>query len=177
MRWLQILVRVTAIALTALCFAVLAFLGIGPRLFGYRTLTVLTGSMRPGMPAGSVAVVEQEPTSALRVGDVVVYQAPIADHRIVSHRVVSIEASGAASYVIQTKGDANNGPDPWTAKISSPTVWRVRAVVPRLGTAIRFLRMRQLHLALLYGVPLVLALIWMGEIWRPARVPLGAADA
>ena len=32
------------------------FLAIGPRLFDYRTMVMLTGSMRPGIPPGSVVV-------------------------------------------------------------------------------------------------------------------------
>jgi len=173
-RLLGLAIRCTAIALLVLCFATLAFLGIGPRILGYRTLTVLTGSMRPRMPVGSVVIATQEPTAALRVGQVLVYQAPIPDKRVVSHRVVSIKMVDGGAYIVQTKGDANNAPDPWLARIDSPTVWHARGDVPFVGTVVRFLRLRQLRLVLLYAVPFVLAAIWISEIWRPNGVPAGA---
>lgn len=165
MVWVRRVVRAVIMAVVALCFCTLALVGIGPRVFGYRTLTVLTGSMRPVMPVGSAVVATQEPITSLHVGDILVYQAPIADHRVVSHRVVSIKADGNA-YVVQTKGDANSSPDPWLARIDSASVWHVRTVVPGLGAAIRVLRSRQVHVALLYLVPLMLAAIWLTEIWR-----------
>lgn len=118
------------------------------------------------MPAGSVVIAIQEPIAKLHVGDVLAYQAPIADHRVISHRVVSIKPMGGNAYVVQTKGDANVGPDPWLARVDSPSVWHVRAVVPLLGGVIRLLRGKQLHVALIYLVPLLLAAIWMSEIWR-----------
>jgi signal peptidase len=171
MTWLKRAMLIAAMAAIVLSFSVLALLGIGPRFFGYRTLTVLTGSMRPVMPVGSVVIATQEPIAKLQVGDVLVYQAPLADHRVVSHRVVSIKAMGGNAYVVQTKGDANKGPDPWLARLDSPSVWHVRAVVPVLGGLIRLLRGKQLHVALIYLVPLLLAAIWMSEIWRrPSEV-------
>jgi len=157
--------RGTALAVVALSFCVLVLLGIGPRVLGYRTVTVLTGSMRPSMPIGSMVITTREPVAKLHVGDVLVYQAPIADHRVVSHRVVSIRTVEGA-YVVQTKGDANASPDPWLARIDSASVWRVRAVIPGVGTAVRALRGRSAHVALLYLVPFMLAAIWLSEIWR-----------
>jgi signal peptidase len=151
--------------MATLALGALLFVGAGPRFFGYRTLTVLTGSMRPVMAPGSLVVAAPEPASRLRVGDILVYSIPVQDHRVISHRVVSIKRSGA-NYIVQTKGDANDGVDPWLAEVSSTTVWRVRAVVPGLGFAVRFLRGRSAHLTLVYGAPLMLALIWLSEIWR-----------
>jgi signal peptidase len=147
------------------CIALLLFLGVGPHVLGYRTLTVLTGSMDPAYPAGSVVVVSQQPAAALHKGQVLVYEAPIDDHRVVTHRVTEVFGDGG-SYVVQTKGDANGAPDPWRARIASPTVWTVRFGVPVLGSLIRLLRTPILHKVLVYGVPLLIALMWVGQIWR-----------
>jgi signal peptidase len=146
-------------------FALLGFLGIGPRTGRYSTLTVLSGSMRPAIPIGAVIVDTPEPASALRVGQIVTYAMPIADHHVVTHRVVRI-IGGTAHPSFQTKGDANDAADPWQAQITSAEVWRVRAVVPRLGFVIRWLRnpaMRVLGVAVL---PAALAMWWAVSIWR-----------
>src|SRR6478736_6871216 len=71
----------------------LAFLAIavGPHLFDYRTSTMLTGSMAPGINPGDMVVTQPKPTADLEVGDVISYQIPVEDHRVETHRVASIE--------------------------------------------------------------------------------------
>lgn len=61
-------------------FVLLAALGmllvmvVIPLLAGATPYTVLTGSMRPGMPPGSLAVVKPVDPHTLGIGDVVTYQ-------------------------------------------------------------------------------------------------------
>ena len=104
-----------------LVVVVLAFTGlaVGPHVFGYRTMTMLTGSMAPGINPGDVTVAVQEPTSALAVGQIISYQIPVDDHRVVSHRVVKVTRSPSGAVVVQTKGDHNPAPTPGPR--SSPT--------------------------------------------------------
>ncbi|HVX18450.1 MAG TPA: signal peptidase I [Acidimicrobiales bacterium] len=148
--------------------ALLFFLAIGPRLFDYRTMVMLTGSMRPGIPPGSVVVGTTKPTSSLRAGDVFTYHIPVADHRVISHRVVWVRplpGSHGTAYEVQTKGDANNGNDPWTAVVRTRHVWTVRATIPHLGDAIVWLRRPPVQLALRWILPglLVGSILW--SIW------------
>jgi signal peptidase len=160
-----------------LLVVVLAFTGLalGPHVLGYRTMTMLTGSMAPGINPGDVTVAVQEPTSTLAVGQIISYQIPIDDHRVVSHRVVKVTRGPGGAVVVQTKGDHNPSADPWTAIITDPQVWTVRAVVPHLGDVIRALRGRGLHIALLYVGPALLTVLLLGEIWRSPKA--GARNA
>ncbi len=160
-------VTASAVAAAALvaCLAALAFFGLGPHTGLYRTETVLSGSMVPRFAPGDVVVVTPEPLTAVRVGQIITYHAPVADHEIVSHRVIRI-IHGGANPVIQTKGDANPVPDPWTARLQGTTAWRVRFVVPGAGFVIEWLRQTPVRLALVGAVPLLLCVIWLREIWR-----------
>lgn len=144
---------------------VFAFLVVGPHTGRYRTLTVLTASMRPTIPPGSVIVVRPTPVEDLRVGDIVTYSAPLPDHRLVTHRVVKVVRPG----VVQTRGDANNTPDPWLAELKGATIWKVQGQVPGLGYLIETLRSPVAHaltvvLTLVIGVAAGLRAIWR----RPA---------
>src|SRR5438046_3063495 len=76
------------VALAVLAFAGLA---VGPHVFGYRTLTMLTGSMAPAIDPGDVAVVTPLAVSEVTKGMVITYHIPVEDHRLVTHRVVSVE--------------------------------------------------------------------------------------
>jgi signal peptidase I len=160
-----------------LLVVVLAFTGlaVGPHVFGYRTMTMLTGSMAPGINPGDVTVAVQEPTTALAVGQIISYQIPVDDHRVVSHRVVKVTRSPSGAVLVQTKGDHNPSADPWTAVITDPQVWTVRAVVPHLGTIIRTLRGPGLHIAFLYVGPALLSVLLLSEIWRSPKSRTGDA--
>ena len=168
--------------LTLLC-ALLAFLGlaVGPHLFGYRTMTMLTGSMAPQINPGDVTVVTPVPSAQVRTGMIISYHIPVQDHRVVTHRVIAVTAGPNGSTTVQTKGDANNGKDPWTATLQGDTAYQVRGVVPVLGTAIRFLRTPVLRDALLYGVPTILAGWVLLSLWAPrktgGRAPRRTVDA
>jgi signal peptidase I len=151
--------------------AVLAFLGlaVGPHLFAYRTMTMLTGSMAPLINPGDVTIVTPLPASAIKPGMIISYHIPVQDHRVVSHRVVSVTHGRDGSTTVQTKGDANRGNDPWTATLRGDTAYQVRGVVPALGTAIRFLRTPVLQKVLLYGAPALLAGWVLLSLWAPRK--------
>src|SRR5438034_10696813 len=148
--------------------AVLVFVGLGPATGAYRLTTVLSGSMAPGMPVGSVAVLVPQPPAAVRVGDVITFQAPTPDRHVGTHRVVEIVEPGRHP-VIRTKGDANASPDPWTARLQGDRAWRRVAVVPHAGTAIRILRSRAVHRLTVQVVPVVLFVSMLAAIWFPGR--------
>jgi signal peptidase len=156
------------VLLTAVLVAVLGFLllAVGPHTGTYRTVTMLTGSMRPHYPVGSILVDRPQPTSSLRVGQVLTYGIPIDDHRVVSHRVISVERDGSGAYLVKTKGDANNGPDPWVARITDSRVWTVRSVIPHAGSLVLTLRGPHAETYALYVLPGICALWTVMGVWR-----------
>lgn len=154
------------LAAVALCVLLLLGLAFGPRTGRYRTMTVLTASMRPSMPEGSVIVQVPMDLSKVRVGDVITYRIPVEDRRIVTHRVVKV-LEGGTQPVVRTKGDANRSADPWLARLEGEKVWRVKASVPKLGYALQALRRPEAKRVTLFLVPLLLALLWLRDIWAP----------
>jgi signal peptidase I len=146
----------------------LLFMTVGPRVFHYRTATMLTGSMVPTINPGDVVLDTQEPSADIAVGQIITYHIPIDDHRVESHRVIWVRHAKDGAVLFRTKGDANTAPDPWTAKVQTPTVWRVRAVLPVVGSAIRMLRQPVVHLLLAVGLPAVLVVLLLLTIWRPS---------
>jgi signal peptidase len=147
-------------------------LAIGPRLLPYRTVTMLSGSMRPSAPVGSLLVDVAEPTSALKPGQVISFHAPVPGHPVVSHRVIEVQHRDG-HVLIRTKGDANSAADPWLAEVHGNTVWRMRAALPGVGTAVRALRTPSRRWLMLYGVPGVLLVWLLVAVWRR---PASAAE-
>lgn len=152
---------------SAVCGVLLLLaLGVGPQTGLYRTLTVLTGSMEPSIGSGAVVIVTPQSPSDIRVGQVLTYEAPIADRRVVTHRVIEVREPGMHP-VIVTKGDANSHADPWQARIQDPQVWRVRATVPMLGRLIQAMRSPLTRAVSVWILPFVLAGLWLRDQWRP----------
>ena len=150
-----------------LAFALLALvlLGLLPNLGWYRTETVLSGSMKPYFGPGDIVVVTPEATRDVRVGQVISYHIPVGDHHVQSHRVIEV-VRGGDHPLVRTKGDANASPDPWTARLNGGTAWQVRAVVPKVGWAIVWLRTPAIRRVAIFALPLLLAILGLLRIWR-----------
>jgi signal peptidase len=141
----------------------IAVLAIGPVTGLYRTLPVLSGSMRPFAQPGDVVVVTPVAARDLRVGDIITYHLPSAGRLLVTHRIVAISQPGDHP-LLQTQGDANTVPDP-KATLQESRVWRTRAVVPRLGFPLVALRQPWMRLLGSVLVPLLLLGSWLQSIW------------
>jgi signal peptidase len=82
-----------------------------PKLAGATPYTVLTGSMTPALPPGTLAIVRPAEPGNVAVGDVVTYQLESGQSSVVTHRVVSVGINGKGEYVYRTQGDANDVAD------------------------------------------------------------------
>jgi signal peptidase I len=151
--------------------AVVAFAGlaVGPHVLGYRTMTMLTASMSPAIDPGDVTIVTPLAVTEVTEGMVITYHIPIGDHQLVTHRVVSVEHGTDGSVTVQTKGDNNDGIDPWKATLTGDTAYQVRAVVPEIGHAIHALRTPAVATTLVYGAPALVAGWLLLSIWRPRK--------
>jgi signal peptidase len=70
---------------------------------------------------------------------------------------------------VRTKGDANNAADPWTARLDSATAWQVRAVVPKAGWGIVWLRTPAIRRFAIFFMPALLAILGLWRIWGSPR--------
>lgn len=84
-----------------------------PRAAGATPYAVLTSSMAPTYPAGTLVVVRPVDVDDVAVGDVITYQIESGESAVVTHRVISVGArmSDPAERVLRTQGDANTVPD------------------------------------------------------------------
>jgi signal peptidase len=119
---------IVVVVLAALGFAVFSVLS------GAWMLTpILSGSMRPGLPVGGVAVSERVPASSLAVRDVIVFQNPVNPDVTMVHRIIQLNLNSSGQAVVKTQGDANTIPDPWTATLHGKDAYVVQFTIPLLG--------------------------------------------
>jgi signal peptidase len=138
----------------------------GMLLGAWRFAVIDTGSMRPTLNPGDVAVLTSEPTAKLRPGQIVAFHPPGEPALTVIHRVFSIRRT-AAGVVIRTKGDANNAPDQWSARIAGATVWRESAKAPAVGYLAVWTKQRPVRLGILIVVVILGVSLPLGRIWQP----------
>jgi signal peptidase len=150
----QLLAWLTILGLSA----VIVVSVLVPRVAGATPYTILTGSMRPQLPPGTMVVVKPVAADRVRVGDVVTYQLKSGEPTVVTHRVVSIGVDGAGKRIFRTQGDANDVADQdWVRPVQLKGVrWYA---VPQLG---RFNSLvtgsqRQVVLVVVVGLLLVYA--------------------
>ena len=101
-------------ASAALLLAVVALaliLIVVPKIAGATPLTVLTSSMEPRYPPGTLIYVLPVKAADVRLGDVITYQIRSGDPAVISHRVIAINSPPNGKRTFILKGDNNSQPD------------------------------------------------------------------
>lgn len=103
-----------------------------PRILGYEIYEVVSGSMEPEIPVGSILYVEGAEPEEIRAGDVIAYEkeGTVVTHRVEENRYVEGE--------FITKGDANSKKDAVSVKYGS-LIGKVVFHLPVLGTLMSLL--------------------------------------
>ena len=122
----QILIVTAALAAAAVF--------ILPRAFGWRVVTVMSGSMSPAYKVDSVLAIRPVDPTTIHVGDVIAF-ATESDRPLTTHRVVEVQHDGGQLSFL-TKGDANEDPDA-TPVTATALRGRVAFGVPYLGWFVR----------------------------------------
>lgn len=136
--------------------ALVALLLMGGRVLGLQNYIVLTGSMAPAYPPGSLVYVQEVDTSELAVGDPITFR--LTDELVATHRIAEVVGSGSDTR-FRTKGDANSKPD--AALVSaSDVVGKVVLGLPYLGQLSAFVQTTKgKAAAVAYGAFLLLMFI------------------
>ena len=128
--------RLRTLVVAVLLVAVLAAVGVASLALvrgTWMVTPILSGSMRPGLSVGGVAISERVPVDRLAVRDVIVFQRPDNPSEQVVHRIVQVVGGSSALPQIITQGDANTERDPWTLTIRGDYAYRVRWSLPLIG--------------------------------------------
>jgi len=113
--------RINVLTTILLVFAVLLCLTVTIQvlskgyvnLFGYSMFRVVTGSMEPTIPVGSLLLCKQVDMDAVQVGDIICFRARESAilGQMVTHRVTGIFTDADGSLLFETRGDANLAAD------------------------------------------------------------------
>ena len=100
-----------------------------PKAMGYQLYTVVSGSMEPAIPVGSLVYIKYVEPKEIVEGDVIAFYGSDADGSIITHRVVS-NSSAMGEFI--TKGDANATKDMNPAPYDN-FIGKVAYSIPKVG--------------------------------------------
>lgn len=127
MAWTRLLLAVVARAV--LCLAAgLVLCSVAPKLIGWHSDVLLTGSMAPTMRIGDVVAYQPVPASRVQPGQVMLFHDPAQPGHLLSHRFVRRLPDG----MMVTRGDAN-GHDDSTPVPERSVIGVARIDIPRVG--------------------------------------------
>ena len=112
-----------------LCIIALCSLLVLPGIFGYHMYDILSGSMEPTMPVGSLIYVKEGKPEEVAEQDIIAFYSSLEGSGIITHRVVN---NNIVSGTFQTKGDANAKEDPTLVSYDA-YIGSVVRIIPRMG--------------------------------------------
>ena len=121
-----------------------------PRLAGCQLFDVVSGSMEPEIPVGSMVFVQAAQPETLAPGDVIAFQ---KNGAVITHRVTENDAAAA---LLHTKGDANAEEDLQTVPYGD-VIGIVTGHAPFVGYAGRLITG-------IYGKMVLVALLGLGVL-------------
>jgi signal peptidase len=121
----QYLVLALSIVLLAAVLAIAVLVIVIPKATNSVPLTVLTPSMVPHFPPGTLVIDKKVNPSSLRIGDIATYQIESGKPAVITHRIVAINngSNGVLTFVFKGDNNAVRDPSDIMAKQIQGKVW------------------------------------------------------
>ena len=151
----------SAIGTVLLIVLILACLPLTlPKAFGYQMYTVISGSMEPALPVGSLVYVKYQEPESIEKKDIIAFYGSNDSSSIITHRVVyNKKLSGE----FVTKGDANKEKDMNPISYNQ-YMGKVVLMIPVIGGVAQTLTTGSGKLVLFSFIGLILLLEIVGNI-------------
>jgi signal peptidase I len=140
--------------------------GGSPKVFGYELMTVLSGSMEPGIHTGSLIAVKpvDDPTK-FKKGDIITFKGSDDPNKLITHRIIEVQKVDSTVQYI-TKGDNNDAKDPSPVTPSHVVGEYDGFTIPYVGYAIEFMKSKTGAVVLMIIPGVLLILYSVFSVWR-----------
>ncbi|MEG2353893.1 MAG: signal peptidase I [Clostridium sp.] len=128
-----------AVTIVLVIMIIVAGVLLIPKLIGYETYTVLSGSMEPEFHVGSIVFVKSLTPDEISINEAISFKLSGQQGKIATHRVVEINTED--KYFI-TKGDANNFTDTNPVEFKD-LIGRAEYSIPVLGYISVYMQTKQ----------------------------------
>lgn len=167
--------KVLRICSTVIVFVMvlLALLLYGTRWFGLTPYAVVSPSMEPKYPTGSLIYVKKAQTKELKENDVITFQ--MTDRTTATHRIIEI-VNGENGTSFRTKGDNNDLPDgPLVA--GENVVGKAVCCIPLLGYFAQYMQTRAGNVVIIcFGVAIILFVVSVDVVTEKQKEKRGSQN-
>lgn len=119
--------------------------GVTPDFFGFRTFSIITGSMEPEINVDDIVIVKKVDKIDIRKGDIITFT---IENETITHRVINI-SSVDGELIYTTKGDKNDVSD--IEKIEYRQIeGKYVTKIPKAGKVLTFLKNKYVFGAVLF---------------------------
>ena len=155
----------TVTTLLVIAVVILVILLAGVRFAGLVPYAVLSGSMEPEYPVGSLLYVKNVDTNKLKVGDDITFM--LDEDTLATHRIVEVIPDGEDASVVRfkTKGIANEYADGGLVH-SKNVVGKPVFCIPYLGYASSYIQNPPGHYIAIAGGVIILALAFLPDLFK-----------
>lgn len=123
--------------------------GVTPDFFGYKTFSIISGSMEPKIVVDDIVIVKNVDKNQIRVNDIITFK---TENEIITHRVIKIELIDN-NLIYTTKGDSNEVTD--IEKIEYNQIeGKYVGKIPKIGKLLTLLKNK-----LVFSIILILLII------------------
>lgn len=123
--------------------------GVTPNFFGYKTFSIISGSMEPKIVVDDIVIVKNVDKNQIRVNDIITFK---TENEIITHRVIKIELIDN-NLIYTTKGDSNEVTD--IEKIEYNQIeGKYVGKIPKIGKLLTLLKNK-----LVFSIILILLII------------------
>jgi len=134
--------------------------------FGWRVDAVTSGSMEPEIMTGSLVITRPMEPEEIVVGDIITFSRGAVGENTITHRVIGIGHNSPLYF--QTKGDANNCPDPFTVPARN-LVGEICLHIPYVGYMIQFIKTPLGYFLGLTVPALIVITVCTRDIWKTLK--------
>lgn len=138
--------------------------------FGWRVDAVISGSMEPELKIGSLVVARPVEPESIVPGDIITFYLQGTSDTAVTHRVINVKHNSPLYF--ETKGDANEQPDPFTVP-ARDLLGKICLHVPYLGYITEFLKTPYGYILGLAIPTVIIIAVYIRSIWVVAGKGIG----
>ena len=145
-------------------FIIMTFTLYVPHIVGIQTFKVLSGSMQPNYPVGSLVYVKKTQPDTINIGDVITFY--INENSLVTHRVVDKDID---KRTFETKGDANEVKDGGKVSFDN-VVGKAIFCIPYLGYVSSYFNTTQGSYLLVGFIAILFVATFLPDILRKSKL-------
>lgn len=149
---------------------IFAVLLVGVRLIGLQVYTVVSGSMEPKYPVGSLIYVKEVDPFELEAGDVITFM--LSEDIVATHRIIEVVPDEEDPSIVRfaTKGDANDSADSslvhYKNVIGTPVL-----TIPYMGYVANYIQNPPGMYVALSGCAILLVLVFLPDVFKKDEKP------